>query len=173
MSAALTLARLIPDSPTTGLLTLGSMRLRCAIGRSGVRTHKQEGDGATPAGLLPLRRVLYRADRGPAPMSLLPVEPIAPGDGWCDDPADPAYNTQVALPYPASHEELWRSDPLYDVIGVLGWNDAPVERGRGSAIFLHLARPDLAPTAGCIALPGPELRALLAAPLTAIEVVAV
>jgi L,D-peptidoglycan transpeptidase YkuD (ErfK/YbiS/YcfS/YnhG family) len=143
---------------------------RCAIGRGGISPHKQEGDGATPQALLPLRRVLYRADRGPAPACAVPVEPIGPNDGWCDDPTDAAYNRPIRLPHPARHEELWRHDSLYDIIGVLGWNDAPVVPGRGSAIFLHVARPDYAPTEGCIALAPADLRAVLAAGLTTIEV---
>jgi L,D-peptidoglycan transpeptidase YkuD (ErfK/YbiS/YcfS/YnhG family) len=162
------IARVGPE----GILRLGPHAWRCALGRGGIRTEKQEGDGATPAGLLPLRRLLYRADRGPAPRlpGRLPVEPIAPQDGWCDDPAHPDYNRPITLPHPARHEQLWREDGLYDILGVLGWNDAPVQRGRGSAIFLHLARPGLAPTEGCVALPPAELRAALAAGLAAIEV---
>lgn len=144
-------------------------RWRCAIGRGGLREDKREGDGATPRALLPLRRVLYRADRGPAPRCAVPVEPIGPRDGWCDDPAEAAYNRPVLLPFGGRHETLWRDDPLYDIVGVLGWNDAPVLRGRGSAIFLHVARPDLAPTEGCIALAPEDLRAALAAGLTAID----
>jgi len=154
-----------------GRLRLGRAVYRCALGRGGVRADKREGDGATPAGLLPLRRVLYRADRGPPPAAAVPVEPLAPKDGWCDDPADAAYNRHVTLPHGGSCEELWRSDALYDVIGVLGWNDAPVQRGRGSAIFLHVARADYAPTEGCIALAMADLRAVLAAGLAAVEVV--
>jgi len=153
-----------------GLLRFRGEALRCALGAGGIRADKREGDGATPAGLLSLRRVLFRADRGPRPATALPAEPIAPEDGWCDDPAHPDYNRQVRLPHPARHEHLWREDSVYDVVGVLGWNDAPVRPGRGSAIFLHLARPGLPPTEGCIALPGPELRRLLAAGLVAIEV---
>ena len=152
------------------VLRLGPLAWRCAIGRGGIRAGKQEGDGATPVGVLPLRRVFYRADRVAAPACRLPVEPLSPADGWCDDPADAAYNRRVTLPHPARHEHLWRDDGLYDLVGVLGWNDAPVVRGRGSAIFLHLARPDLAPTEGCVALAGRDLRAALAAGLTAIEV---
>jgi L,D-peptidoglycan transpeptidase YkuD (ErfK/YbiS/YcfS/YnhG family) len=136
---------------------------RVAIGRAGVTPHKQEGDGATPAGLLPLRRVLYRADRVARPRAAVPTEPIAPEDGWCDDPADPCYNLQVRLPYPARHEALWRRDALYDVIGVLGWNDAPVRRGFGSAIFLHVASAEFAPTEGCVALETGALLGVLAA----------
>jgi L,D-peptidoglycan transpeptidase YkuD (ErfK/YbiS/YcfS/YnhG family) len=143
---------------------------RCCIGRGGRQNHKQEGDGATPTGLLPLRRVLYRADRGPPPQTVVPIEPIAPDDGWCDDPADARYNRAVRLPYPARHEVLWRDDGLYDLIGVLGWNDAPVKRGEGSAIFLHIARPDYAPTDGCIALAAQDLCRMLAAGLSAVRV---
>jgi L,D-peptidoglycan transpeptidase YkuD (ErfK/YbiS/YcfS/YnhG family) len=159
-------ARVTPD----GLLRFRGETLRCALGAGGIRADKVEGDGATPAGLLPLRRVLFRADRGPRPATTLPAEPIAPEDGWCDDPAHADYNRQVRLPHPARHERLWREDAVYDVVGVLGWNDAPVRPRRGSAIFLHLARPGLPPTEGCIALPGAELRRLLAAGLAAIEV---
>ncbi|MDE2007139.1 MAG: hypothetical protein KGI51_11270, partial [Rhodospirillales bacterium] len=115
-------------------------------------------------------RVLYRADRLAAPACAVPIEPIAPDDGWCDDPAHADYNRMVRLPHPASTEELWRADAVYDLIGVLGWNDAPVARGRGSAIFLHVARPDYAPTAGCIALALADLRRVLAAGLTEIAV---
>jgi L,D-peptidoglycan transpeptidase YkuD (ErfK/YbiS/YcfS/YnhG family) len=162
-------AELHPEG-TGGLLRLGRLALRCAIGRGGARADKTEGDGATPLGLLPLRRVLYRADRLPAPACAVPVEPIGPADGWCDDPSHPDYNRPVALPHPARHERLWREDPLYDIVGVLGWNDAPVVKGRGSAIFLHVARPGLAPTEGCIALPERELREVLAEGLTEILV---
>lgn len=166
MSAAPVTAVLRPD----GVLRLAGETWRCALGRGGIRRDKREGDGATPVGLLPLRRVLYRADRVAAPRCRVAVEPIAPEDGWCDDPSHADYNRQVRLPHPARHEELWRADSLYDIVGVLGWNDAPVERGRGSAIFLHLARPDLGPTEGCIALPERDLRAVLAAGLMSIEV---
>lgn len=159
-------ATLYPD----GYLTMRTLRSRVAFGRGGVRVHKQEGDGATPAGLLPLRRVLYRADRVTRPRTLVPVMPLAPHDGWCDDPSHADYNQPVRLPHEGRHEALWRSDAVYDVIGVLGWNDAPVVRGMGSAIFLHLARPDFSPTEGCIALPLPDLLALLGAGLTAIFV---
>lgn len=153
-----------------GFLRMAGAQWRCCHGRGGISAHKQEGDGATPAGLLPLRRVLFRADRDAAPRTTAPAEPIAPADGWCDDPADARYNRAVSLPYPARHEELWRTDTLYDIVGVLGWNDAPVVPRRGSAIFLHLARPDYAPTEGCIALAAPDLRAALAAGLSAVRI---
>lgn len=134
---------------------------RCAIGRGGIRGAKTEGDGATPAGVFPLRRVLYRADRIGAPASRLPVEPIAQDDAWCDAPGDPNYNRPVKRPYPASHECMWRTDELYDLVVVLGHNDDPPVADAGSAIFLHVARPDYAPTEGCVALALAELRNVL------------
>jgi L,D-peptidoglycan transpeptidase YkuD (ErfK/YbiS/YcfS/YnhG family) len=162
----MTKAILHPD----GTLRFAASRLRAALGRSGIRRDKQEGDGATPAGDLPLRRVLYRADRVRPPICTVPKEPIAPNDGWCDDPTHADYNRMVLLPHPAHAEELWRNDPIYDIIGILGWNDDPIQLGRGSAIFLHVARPDYAPTEGCIALPLDALRDLLAEGLTQITV---
>lgn len=146
---------------------------RCALGRGGVKADKREGDGGTPVGVWPLRRVLWRADRLERPRSALPTAPIAPDDGWCDAPADPAYNRPVRTPYPASHEALWREDGVYDVVVVLGHNDDPVVPGLGSAVFLHVARPDWEPTAGCVALPLPDLLRLLedCGPGTALRVV--
>jgi L,D-peptidoglycan transpeptidase YkuD (ErfK/YbiS/YcfS/YnhG family) len=153
-----------------GTLTLAAERFRTALGHGGVRTDKREGDGATPAGILPLRTVLYRPDRQAAPVCAVPVRPLSPADGWCDQPADPAYNRPVKLPINASAEALWRDDPLYDIIGVLGWNDDPVEPGRGSAIFLHVATASFAPTEGCVALAVADLVRVLALGLTEILV---
>lgn len=134
----------------------------CAVGRGGVRGNKCEGDGATPAGAWPLRRVLYRADRLQVPRTALDCTPIARDQGWCDDPADEHYNAPVRLPYPARHERLWREEEIYDCVVVLGYNDRPAVPGAGSAIFLHLARPDFAPTAGCVALRRRDLLSYLA-----------
>jgi L,D-peptidoglycan transpeptidase YkuD (ErfK/YbiS/YcfS/YnhG family) len=153
-----------------GRLVLREQVYRAALGRGGVRQDKLEGDGATPVAVLPLRRVLYRADRVRAPECVVAVEPIAPDDGWCDDPAERDYNRMIRLPHDGHYEELWRRDALYDVVGVLGWNDAPVERGRGSAIFLHVARGDYAPTEGCIALALDDLRRVLAIGVTELVV---
>jgi len=153
-----------------GQLVLGRRMCRAALGRGGLVLHRQEGDGGTPLGVMPLRRVLYRADRIARPRCGVPVEPIAPEDGWCDDPHHRDYNRMVRLPHEGRHEELWRGDGVYDLVGVLGWNDAPVARGRGSAIFLHIARPDFAPTEGCIALARDDLVAVLGEGLSEIEV---
>lgn len=147
----------------SGWIDLAGKRCRLALGRAGLclETLKQEGDGATPAGRYRLRRVLYRADRMEAPQTALPLRAIAPDDGWCDEPSDPAYNRPVRLPYPASHETLSRDDDLYDLILVLGHNDDPPQAGAGSAIFLHCKRGDYEPTEGCIALDPADVRRLL------------
>jgi L,D-peptidoglycan transpeptidase YkuD (ErfK/YbiS/YcfS/YnhG family) len=133
-----------------------------AVGRAGVKADKREGDGATPAGTYPLVSVLYRKDRMAPPASHLPVRPLAPNDGWVDEPTDPRYNRLVELPYPASAEEMWREDELYDVLIVIGYNMEPVIPGAGSAIFLHVATPDFAPTAGCVAITKEVLLGLIA-----------
>jgi L,D-peptidoglycan transpeptidase YkuD (ErfK/YbiS/YcfS/YnhG family) len=140
----------------------GARRMRCALGKGGIRAPKREGDFATPAGAFVLRRVLYRADRSAAPTTRLPIAAIAENDGWCDDPADAAYNRPVTLPYRARAERLWRDDRLYDLVVVLGHNDAPPVAGAGSAIFLHVAAPDYTPTEGCVALAADDLRRVLA-----------
>lgn len=154
-----------------GRVTFRDAQFRCALGAAGIRAVKQEGDHATPAGTLPIRRLLYRADRIAPPEGALPRAPLAPIDGWCDDPLHADYNRPVTLPHSARHEHLWREDALYDLIGVLGWNDAPVVRDRGSAIFLHIARPNFAPTEGCVAMALPDVRRLLAMGASSLEII--
>ncbi len=146
-----------------GFLTLpDGRRFRCAIGRGGYALDKREGDGATPIGTWPFRMVYFRPDRGPPPETGLETKPLAETDGWCDAPEDPAYNQHVALPYAASHEEMWRDDPLYDIVVVLGHNDDPPVPGHGSAIFMHVAREGYLPTEGCVALKREDLEQVLA-----------
>jgi L,D-peptidoglycan transpeptidase YkuD (ErfK/YbiS/YcfS/YnhG family) len=147
-----------------GRFDLAGRSVRCALGKGGAvpAADKREGDGGTPIGDWPIRRVLYRPDKLDKPRTSLSVAPIARDDGWCDAPGDPNYNRPVKLPYPASHERMWRDDDLYDLVVVLGYNDAPVVPGKGSAIFLHVARPDFGPTAGCVALAKADVLELLA-----------
>lgn len=157
-----------------GRFDLAGRETRCALGKGGViaAADKREGDGCSPLGVWPIRRVMFRPDKGGAPLTALPVSPTAETDGWCDAPGDPAYNQPVTLPYPASAERMWRDDDVYDLVGILAHNDAPPAPGLGSAIFLHLARPGYVPTEGCIALSRPDMEALLglAGPGAAIEI---
>jgi len=144
-----------------GTLTWDSHQVRCALGRGGIVPDKREGDGGTPVGRFPLRRVFYRPDRIDTPVTELPVQALSEQDGWCDDPANPMYNQLISKPFDASYEDMWRADHLYDMVVELGYNDDPVVPGRGSAIFLHVAQPDYAPTEGCVALRRDDLRDLL------------
>jgi len=154
-----------PDAttPQRGTLTYAGRTVPCVLGRSGIAKHKVEGDGATPVGTFPLRRVLYRADKHTSPRTVLPISAIARDDGWCDDPADANYNRPITLPYDASAETMWRDDDLYDVVVVIGHNDDPVVTKAGSAIFMHVAPAAGAPTAGCVALARDDLMWLLTA----------
>jgi len=145
------------------LLQVGERSIACSIGRSGAirAADKKEGDGATPLGSWRFRGALLRPDRVAAPAGLrLPWRWLRPDDGWSDDPADPAYNRPVRHPHGFSAERLWRDDGLYDVIVLLGHNDAPPIPGAGSAIFLHCWR-EAAPTEGCVAVPYETLLGLL------------
>ena len=142
-------------------LTMGTIAFTCNIGPAGITYSKSEGDGATPAGRWPMRYVMYRADRVVRPITGLPVEKILPESGWCDDPASRDYNRPVQLPCAHSHEKLWRDDHVYDLIVVLGHNDNPAIPGKGSAVFMHLSRPDGSATQGCIALAQAHLRQVL------------
>lgn len=134
----------------------------CVIGRGGLRRDKCEGDGCTPCGRFPLRGLLYRADRQRRPPGLLPCRPIGRYDRWGDVPDDPRYNRLFFSLLAGFSEDLWRRDRLYDLLVIIGTNDAPVRPGRGSAIFLHCQHPRRRPTAGCLALAPEHLLSLLA-----------
>lgn len=144
-----------------GNFTFLGQTFTCAIGRCGLTKDKREGDGATPIGEFPLRNVMYRADRVRKPVCNLPTQPIKYYDGWCDAPSDPSYNQMVQLPQKVSTERLWRNDNLYDIVVVIGYNDRPAIPGLGSAIFLHVATDNYAPTSGCIALKWNDLITIL------------
>jgi L,D-peptidoglycan transpeptidase YkuD (ErfK/YbiS/YcfS/YnhG family) len=144
-----------------GRLTWPGGSARAACGKSGVRAAKREGDGASPAGTFPLVSGFYRPDRVAPPRTDLPMIAIQSNHGWVDEPADPKYNRLIQLPYPAHHEEMWLADHVYDIVVVIGYNTDPVVPGAGSAIFMHIARPDFSPTAGCIAVSRQVLEPLL------------
>jgi L,D-peptidoglycan transpeptidase YkuD (ErfK/YbiS/YcfS/YnhG family) len=153
---------------TRGWLTCGPLAIRVALGRGGILVNKRESDGGTPRGRFRLIRLWYRDDRGGRPRTLLPVRPIRPDDAWCEDPADRRYNRRIE----ASGDHLWRDDALYDLLIEIDHNTRPRVAGRGSAVFIHVARPGFAPTAGCVALEKGRLWRLLArlGPETVIDI---
>ena len=133
----------------------------CALGRGGIAVKQGEGDGITPVGSFALLSVMVRDDRLALPETALGVSIINKNDGWCDDPTSPNYNSPITLPHSASHEKLCRDDALYDVIVDVDYNRTEPIPGKGSAIFIHVARPAYAPTEGCIALALNDLLELL------------
>lgn len=153
--------RPLPGRPQRGILTGAGLTLPCALGRSGITRFKREGDGATPVGRFALLHGYRRADRGLPVAAPVPIVPIRPDDGWCDDVADGRYNRPVKRPFAGSHEEMMREDRLYDLVLVLDCNIRRRSIGRGSAIFFHCAREGFAPTAGCVALDPADMRRLL------------
>jgi L,D-peptidoglycan transpeptidase YkuD (ErfK/YbiS/YcfS/YnhG family) len=155
------LVRRAPGNPREGRIRLAHGVVRAALGRSGIKALKREGDGSTPLGPFAIREVLYRADRLPRPRTKLPVRAIRAGDAWCEDPGDRSYNRLVRASSRPGIDPLMRDDHLYDLVVVLGYNDRPRVKGKGSAIFVHLARPGYTPTAGCIALSRTDLLTLL------------
>jgi L,D-peptidoglycan transpeptidase YkuD (ErfK/YbiS/YcfS/YnhG family) len=144
-----------------GRFHAGGVVLPCALGRAGISHAKREGDRATPAGAFRLLQGFYRRDRLMRQAWPLPMAGIRPSDGWCDDPDSGCYNRPVKLPCRATCEELWRRDHLYDLLVVLDYNIHPRCKSCGSAIFLHCARLNFAPTEGCVALRFEDLRRLL------------
>jgi L,D-peptidoglycan transpeptidase YkuD (ErfK/YbiS/YcfS/YnhG family) len=151
-----------PAQPSRGVLTAGALAIPVALGRGGVKANKREGDGATPRGVFRLKTVWWRADRHARPQTRLPARTIRKNDGWCEDPGDRHYNKPIIVPAHSKADRLTRADRLYDFLIELDHNTRPRIAGRGSAVFIHVARDAFAPTAGCVALSMPALRRLIA-----------
>lgn len=139
-------------NPRRGWLTTGDLTIPVALGRGGILANKREGDGGTPKGTFRPRRLWWRSDRHPRPRTFLPVRPIGPHDGWCEDANDRLYNRPIRLHPGQPGDRLKRDDHLYDFIVEIDHNSSPRMAGRGSAVFLHLARDNFGPTAGCVSM---------------------
>ena len=144
-----------------GCLTACELTIPVALGRGGIIANKHEGDGGTPRGVFHPRRLWWRADRHPRPRTHLAVRAIRPEDAWCEDPADRHYNQAIRLTRDATGDRLTRKDHLYDFIVEIDHNTRPRIAGRGSAVFLHLARENFGPTAGCVSMTGAAMLHLL------------
>jgi L,D-peptidoglycan transpeptidase YkuD (ErfK/YbiS/YcfS/YnhG family) len=150
-----------PQLRAQAWLVAGQRAIRAALGRAGIKAAKREGDGATPAGEFRPVRLWWRSDRLPRPRTLLPVRPIAPHDAWCEDPNDRRYNRPFRRSANEPGDRLRRADGLYDLIVEIDHNARPRVAGHGSAVFIHVARPGFAPTAGCVALARGDLQRLV------------
>lgn len=148
-------------NPRRGWLMAGPHAIPVALGRGGIIANKREGDGGTPKGTFRPRLLWWRADRTPRPQTFLPVRAIRPDDAWCEDPASRHYNQPVRLGRDDGGDRLTRDDHLYDFVIEIDHNTKPRIAGRGSAVFLHLARPNFSPTAGCVSMTKPAMLHLL------------
>jgi L,D-peptidoglycan transpeptidase YkuD (ErfK/YbiS/YcfS/YnhG family) len=146
---------------TRGILRAGAASIPVSLGRGGILANKREGDGGTPRGRFRLKRLWWRSDRITRPRTGLPVRAIGAADAWSEDPADRRYNRPVRRAPGEPGDRLRRDDGLYDLIVEIDHNDRPRIAGRGSAVFIHVARDGFGPTAGCIGLRRNDLLRLL------------
>ncbi|HEY0122864.1 MAG TPA: L,D-transpeptidase family protein [Rhizobium sp.] len=160
-TASTIVVRRAPGKPTRALVQVGPLTVRAAIGRSGRSVLKREGDGATPIAAMKLLYGFTRGDHVRFLRTALPMRRIGKDMLWCDQPEDANYNRLVRAPFKPSHEEMRRSDGLYDICLVLDWNISSRRRHRGSAIFFHLIKPGYEPTAGCIAVSLSDMRRII------------
>jgi L,D-peptidoglycan transpeptidase YkuD (ErfK/YbiS/YcfS/YnhG family) len=144
-----------------GWLMAAGQSIPVALGRGGILANKREGDGGTPKGTFRPRQLWWRADRHTRPRTHLPVRIISAEDAWCEDPADRHYNRPIRMARDQAGDRLKRADHLYDFIVEIDHNTRPRVAGRGSAVFLHLARDNFGPTAGCVAMTKGAMRHLL------------
>jgi L,D-peptidoglycan transpeptidase YkuD (ErfK/YbiS/YcfS/YnhG family) len=154
--------RTAAGDPCRGWLMAGGQTVPIALGRGGIKANKREGDGGTPKGTFRPRQLWWRGDRHLRPRTFLPIRAIGPEDAWCEDPASRHYNQPIRLERRREGDRLMRDDDLYDFIIEIDHNTQPRINGRGSAVFLHLARENFAPTAGCVAMTKPAMLRLLA-----------
>ena len=81
--------------------------------------------------------------------------------GWCNDANSKKYNKEIYFPFNFGAEKLYRKDHIYDILINIKYNQTPVIKGKGSAIFLHLAGKNYRKTEGCIALSKKDLLKIL------------
>jgi L,D-peptidoglycan transpeptidase YkuD (ErfK/YbiS/YcfS/YnhG family) len=141
----------------SGYLKYKNLKFRCALGKGGIKQKEREGDFITPKGKFKLIKIYYRSDRIKKINSTLKKIKIKKNMGWCDDVSSNYYNKQIKINKKISHERLHRKDNVYDIIVVLNYNLNPIIKGKGSAIFLHVAKKNYKKTQGCIALKKNEL----------------
>jgi L,D-peptidoglycan transpeptidase YkuD (ErfK/YbiS/YcfS/YnhG family) len=136
----------------SGYLKYKNLKFRCSLGKAGVKKKIKEGDNVTPKGIFKITKIYYRADRIKKIKANIKKIKIEKNMGWCNDSKSDFYNKEINLPSKLTHERLYRSDNIYDLIAVLNYNMNPVVKNKGSAIFMHIAQNSYKKTQGCIAL---------------------
>tara|TARA_E500000178_G_scaffold29507_1_gene26760 strand:- start:508 stop:1008 length:501 start_codon:yes stop_codon:yes gene_type:complete len=142
-------------------LIYNQYKVKCAVGKRGIGLKKKEGDSITPIGEYKIKYILYRSDRIKKIQSKLKKTIIKKNMGWCDDPKSDKYNKLINLPYTYSYERLFKKENIYDIILVLNYNMNPIKRGKGSAIFIHVAKKNYKKTQGCVAVKKSDLLRLI------------
>ncbi|MDA9604871.1 L,D-transpeptidase family protein [Candidatus Pelagibacter sp.] len=140
-------------------LIIDDFKLKCCVGKKGLKLNKKEGDFSTPIGLFKLKKLYYRKDRVGTPKYNLKQKKIKKHMAWCDDPNHEKYNEEIVNFKKINNENLYRKDHKYDYLITTNHNHKKVPK-KGSAIFLHLTK-DYKPTAGCIALRKKDFEILL------------
>ena len=129
-----------------GWLSADGLTIPVALGRGGIRANKREGDGGTPRGRFRPLRLWWRADRAPRPRTALPVRPIGRRRRLVRGSRRAGTTTGRSGSQPGeAGDRLRRDDQLYDFIIEIDHNTRPRIAGRGSAVFLHLAREQFRP----------------------------
>ena len=127
-------------------------KLKCCIGKSGIKYLKKEGDLATPKGTFKLGLLYYRKDRNKFIKSKIRKKIIKKNMGWCDDSQSKKYNKEIKFPFKYTAEKLYRKNKIYDILINIKYNSNPIKKKRGSAIFLHLTNKKYKPTKGCVGI---------------------
>lgn len=133
-------------------LSYKDYKVKCAIGKRGIKKKKYEGDLITPKGIFKIKEIFYRKDRVKNLKTKIKKKIIKKNMGWCDDPKSKSYNKLIKYPFNLKSEKLFRSDNVYDIILVLNFNMSPIKKNKGSAIFIHIAKKFFSPTKGCVAI---------------------
>ncbi len=137
-------------------LTYNNYKVKCAVGKRGIKQKKREGDLVTPKGEFKIKFILYRRDRVRVRSKIKKIV-IKKNMGWCDDPKTNYYNKLIKLPFKFSHEKLHKKENIYDIILVLNFNMDPIKKNKGSAIFIHVAKRNYKKTEGCVAIKKSQL----------------
>ena len=135
--------------------------VQASIGRTGFALpgEKIEGDGKSPTGIFDLGQ-LYTYEA--SVKTSLPYIQTNSEDKWIDDPNHENYNTHIRGNTTAkSFEHLKLSSIDYKYCMVIEYNTHPVVKGKGSAIFFHLADANYSPTAGCVAIKESDMDQIL------------